>query len=87
MQVLSSPTLSADGSVVYVGSNDNSLYAVNMADGSKKWAFATGGHVSGCAQCRSVGAVYIMCWLSLVAISLVRILSDLCEHSHTAGCD
>jgi len=40
--VSSSPTLSADGSVVYVGSNDKSLYAVNTADGSKKWAFATG---------------------------------------------
>ena len=28
-QVESSPTLSADGSVMYVGSDDNSLYAVN----------------------------------------------------------
>merc|ERR1711865_745877 len=44
-RVYSSATLSADGSVVYVGSDDKSLYALNTADGSKKWAFATGGRV------------------------------------------
>ena len=34
--VLSSPTLSSDGSVVYVGSLDSSLYAINTNDGSTK---------------------------------------------------
>ena len=63
MQVFSSPTLSPDGGVVYVGSADNSLYAVNTADGIKKWAFATGGTVSVCAQCCGVGAACIVCWL------------------------
>ena len=27
------------GSTVYVGSDDNSLYAIDAASGSKKWAF------------------------------------------------
>jgi outer membrane protein assembly factor BamB len=30
---------------VYVGSADKSLYAINAADGSKKWAYQTGGNV------------------------------------------
>ena len=49
MQVDSSPTLSPDGSVVYVGSYNNNLYAVNTVDGIKKWDFATGNEVSCCA--------------------------------------
>merc|ERR1712166_739409 len=44
-QVWSSPTLSPDGSVVYAGSFDQSLYAVDTADGTKKWAFHTGSGV------------------------------------------
>merc|ERR1712166_1594490 len=43
--VQSSPTLSSDGKVVYVGSNDHSLYAVNASTGSEIWIFATGGVV------------------------------------------
>jgi outer membrane protein assembly factor BamB len=41
----SSPAQSPDGTVVYVGSSDNNLYAINAADGSYKWAFRTGGSV------------------------------------------
>ncbi|CAA9218582.1 MAG: hypothetical protein AVDCRST_MAG93-344, partial [uncultured Chloroflexia bacterium] len=37
--VLSSPTV-ANGSV-YIGSNDNHLYAFNTNDGSRRWRFAT----------------------------------------------
>ena len=43
--VSSSPALSRDGKVVYVGSWDKSLYAVNALNGSKVWSFATGGSV------------------------------------------
>merc|ERR1712195_139472 len=38
----SSPALSSDGKVVYVGSGDHNLYAVNASTGSKIWSFATG---------------------------------------------
>ena len=41
----SSPTISADGSTVFFGSWDNSLYAVDAATGAKKWSFATGDFV------------------------------------------
>merc|ERR1712086_955369 len=56
-EVRSSPTLSADGSVVYIGSDDNSLYAVNTADGSKKWAFATGSVVDSAPTLSADGTV------------------------------
>ena len=43
--VKSSPAISSDGSMVFVGSYDNSLYAVDAATGAKKWSFATGDNV------------------------------------------
>ena len=43
--VVSSPSLSNNGSAVYVGSDDTNLYAVDAASGQKKWAFATGSYV------------------------------------------
>merc|ERR1712195_400081 len=42
----SSPALSSDGKVVYVGSGDHNLYAVNASTGSKIWSFATGDGVN-----------------------------------------
>ena len=42
-RVISSPVIS-DG-VVYVGSTDQSLYALSQADGSLKWKFATRGPI------------------------------------------
>ena len=42
-KIHSSPAIDMDG-VIYVGSNDGNLYAVNP-DGSQKWAFATQGSV------------------------------------------
>jgi serine/threonine-protein kinase len=59
--VLSSPALSPDGSTVFVGSVDHSVYALSAADGSEKWSFATGNRWSsvccargapGAARCR-----------------------------------
>jgi len=41
--ISSSPAIGADGTI-YVGSNDNKLYAINR-DGSQKWSFTTGGPV------------------------------------------
>ncbi len=38
-RVVSSPAVV--GNVVYVGSNDHNLYAINAADGTQKWKFAT----------------------------------------------
>ena len=42
-RVDSSPVLA--GEVVYVGSNDGNLYALNLADGSLLWKFAAGGDI------------------------------------------
>jgi outer membrane protein assembly factor BamB len=39
--VYSSPAIGTDGTI-YVGSNDNNLYAINP-DGTYKWHFTTGG--------------------------------------------
>jgi outer membrane protein assembly factor BamB len=36
--------LSPDGSSLYVGSTDNNVYALNAADGTKKWSYLTEGH-------------------------------------------
>ena len=44
--VRSSPSIGSDGTI-YVGSDDDNLYAINP-DGSKKWAFKTGGNVYSC---------------------------------------
>ncbi|MCG3179102.1 MAG: Outer membrane protein assembly factor BamB [Phycisphaerae bacterium] len=35
----------ADGSGVYVGSDDHSVYALSVADGAVRWRFVTGGEV------------------------------------------
>ena len=43
-KVISTPVV--EGDVVYVGSTDHKLYAVNRADGSLKWAFDTYGPVN-----------------------------------------
>jgi eukaryotic-like serine/threonine-protein kinase len=43
-EVVSSPAI-VDG-VIYVGSNDGNLYAIDQQTGTKKWAFATGARVA-----------------------------------------
>ncbi|MBN1232380.1 MAG: PQQ-like beta-propeller repeat protein, partial [Candidatus Coatesbacteria bacterium] len=53
--VSSSPCVS-DG-VVYVGSHDTYLYAINSSDGILKWRYKTGGGHS--SSCVSDGVVYI----------------------------
>merc|ERR1712195_457184 len=53
----SSPALSSDGKVVYVGSGDHNLYAVNASTGSKIWSFATGDGVNSSPTLSSDGKV------------------------------
>merc|ERR1712166_885045 len=53
----SSPALSSDGKVVYVGSGDHNLYAVNASTGSKIWSFATRGAVESSPTLSSDGKV------------------------------
>ncbi len=43
-EVVSSPAI-VDG-VIYVGSNDGNLYAIDQQTGTKKWAFSTGARVA-----------------------------------------
>jgi len=39
--VAASPVLSSDSQVLYIGSTDQNLYAINADDGSMKWKFVT----------------------------------------------
>ena len=46
-QIRGSPTLSKDGKVLYVGSDDKKVHAIDAATGKKKWtSYETGGPVS-----------------------------------------
>ena len=55
-RVISTPAVTND--VVYVGSTDNNLYAVNRADGTLKWKFGTKGWV-GSSPAVANGIVYV----------------------------
>ena len=55
--IRSSPAIGNDG-VVYVGSLDNKLYAVNP-DGSLKWSYLTGYNVSSSPAIGSDGTIYV----------------------------
>ena len=57
--VRSTPAVSNDGGTVYVGSEDNYLYAVDAADGSLKWKFNTGGKVNSSPVVGPDGMVYV----------------------------
>ena len=56
-QVRSSPAIGADGTI-YVGSDDNRLYAISR-HGSLKWSFLTGGPVESSAAVGDDGTIYI----------------------------
>jgi outer membrane protein assembly factor BamB len=55
--VSSSPALSSDGKVLYVGSEDSNLYSVDAATGSKILSFKTGDIVSASPAVSSDGKV------------------------------
>jgi outer membrane protein assembly factor BamB len=59
--VFSSPAIGSDGTV-YVGSNDDKVYALNGATGAKKWEFLTGGWVHSSPAIGSDGTVYVGSW-------------------------
>ena len=52
----SSPAIGSDGTI-YVGSEDNNLYAINP-DGTKKWAFDTGDDVNSSPAIGRDGTIY-----------------------------
>jgi outer membrane protein assembly factor BamB len=43
--VTSKPALSLGGGVVYVGSYDRKLHAIETASGARRWQYSTGGYV------------------------------------------
>ena len=55
--VQSLPAISSDGKVLYVGSYDNNLYAVDALTGSKIWSFATNSAVDSSPALSSDGKV------------------------------
>ena len=56
--VRSSPAIGSDG-VVYVGSNDGNLYAINSSNGEKLWATKTGGEIISSPVIAADGTVYV----------------------------
>ena len=53
----SSPAIGPDGTI-YIGSEDNKLYAINP-DGTEKWAFNTGGNVNSSPAIGPDGTIYV----------------------------
>jgi outer membrane protein assembly factor BamB len=67
--VYSSPTIGADG-VIYVGSLDGHLYAINT-DGSERWRFKTGGKVYSSSPAISAdGVIYVGSRDGLYAVNI-----------------
>ena len=58
--IFSSPALDQNGTV-YVGSNDNKLYAYN-SDGTVKWDFTTGNWVDSSPTIGPNGTIYVGSW-------------------------
>ncbi|MCP4118391.1 MAG: PQQ-binding-like beta-propeller repeat protein [Desulfobacteraceae bacterium] len=54
----STPALSPDGATVYVGSEDQHLYAVNTEDGTEVWRFPTSGPVNSSPAVDSSGNIF-----------------------------
>ena len=53
-----SRVIGADGTI-YVGSNDNTLYAISGKTGRKKWGFVTGDRVYSSPALGTDGTVYV----------------------------
>src|ERR1700733_1610330 len=66
--VFSSPAVV--GGVIYVGSNDRNLYAVDLSSGTEKWKFATKGRITS-SPAVADGVVYFVSYdSSLYAVSV-----------------
>ena len=57
-KVDSSPAIGKDG-LIYIGSDDGKIQAINSADGSLKWEYATGGPVTNSSAIDEQGNLYI----------------------------
>ncbi len=55
----SSPALSPDGSVLYIGSENGGVYALDSATGKLKWKFMTGGPVNAAPLVDGSGNIYV----------------------------
>jgi outer membrane protein assembly factor BamB len=56
--IWTTPALSADGSTIYFGANKGGVYAVNTADGSKRWQFSVYGSIYASSILDSRGVLY-----------------------------
>lgn len=57
--MFSSPTISPGDGTIYVGSTDNSVYALNPADGNVCWIFPTDGDVYASPAIGDDGTIYV----------------------------
>jgi outer membrane protein assembly factor BamB len=57
----SSPAIGADGTI-YIGSDDNNLYALNPSDGSLKWKYPTKSEVFSSPAIGTDGTIYVGSW-------------------------
>ena len=64
-EVRSSPAVS--NNIVYVGSNDNNLYAIDAVSGKEIWRFTTGNSVSS-SPAVSNGVIYFRCGNTLYGV-------------------
>ena len=55
----SSPALSADESTLFIGSDNNRLYAIWTADGTERWNVNIGGNVESSPAVASDGTIYV----------------------------
>jgi outer membrane protein assembly factor BamB len=56
--IWTTPAVSADGKVIYFGANKGGIYAVNTADGSKRWQFPVYGSIYASSVLDSRGILY-----------------------------
>ena len=66
--VLSAPAVV--GSVVYVGSIDGNVYALNATNGAQLWSFSTGNGVWSSPAVVN-GVVYVGSWTSVYALNAI----------------
>ena len=56
--IWTTPVLSADGSTLYFGANKGGVYALNAANGSRKWQFAVYGSIYASSVLDNRGVLY-----------------------------
>ena len=85
-KVRSSPALSNLG-ILYVGSDDQNVYALNTIDGTKLWKFTSDGKVSS-SVALTAAHIMIPCRSGLpmeIGNTYVRALTWLLSHSEECG--